>query len=90
MCKEKAISNEDDLKTVGTTQTQVVSKHLLNEPNFVLDPKYSMYTYEGRHTHAHTHTEADTQRTSCEKYPNAFSYFIFFGFFKATRNYALR
>ena len=28
---------------------QVVSKHLLNEPNVALDPKYHLYTHEGKH-----------------------------------------
>lgn len=52
---------------------QVVSKHLLNEPNFALGPKYHLYTYESKHARereTETETEAGTLRPSCEKYPN--------------------
>lgn len=53
---------------------QVVSKHLLNEPNFALDPKYHVYPYEGKHAReteeTETETEAGALRPSCEEYPN--------------------
>lgn len=47
---------------------QVVSKHLLNELNFALDPENHTCIFEGKH--AHTYTEAGILRTSCEKYLN--------------------
>ena len=72
-----SISNEDISGLWECIHVQMVSKHLLNEPNFALDPKYHLYTHEGKH--AHTYTEADILRTSCEKYPNA-SWLHFFCF----------
>lgn len=61
---------------------QVVSKHLLNELNFALDPENHTCIFEGKH--AHTYTEAGILRTSCEKYLNTSRlhsfYFAFFGF----------
>lgn len=71
------ISNEEISGLWESIHVQVVSKHHLNEPNFALDPKYHLYTYEGQHTH--TYTEADILRTPCEKYPNA-SWLHFFCF----------
>ena len=72
-----SISNEDISGLWECIHVQMVSKHLLNEPNFALDPKYHLYTHEGKH--AHTYTVADILRTSCEKYPNA-SWLHFFCF----------
>lgn len=72
-----SISNEETSGLWECVHVQVVSKHLLNEPNVALDPKYHLYTHEGKHAHAYT--AADTLRTSCEKYPNA-SWLHFFCF----------
>lgn len=55
---------------------QVVSKHLLNEANFALDPNYYIYTYEGKHTHVphtyactHTHKHTHTQKQALSERP---------------------
>lgn len=50
-CEANGISNEEISGLWECIHVQVVSKHHLNEPNFALDPKYHLYTYEGQHTH---------------------------------------